>query len=190
MYFLLRLSIIFPTLIHLIHVIITNFYQKILLPSNNFGKNYFRAVSPIEDISKSLFVLSKIPDDNNVKAIFCKYCREKYANNQRTLSKIDEFELNYSPNNVIYWYTSDTFVHRVINRALCSGNIELIRICQFFTQHPSMTIFDLHQIKYQYNPIHPPETYFHGKTLTVEDLCEFSIGKLITFNGFTSTSSS
>ncbi|CAF1458627.1 unnamed protein product [Adineta ricciae] len=45
-------------------------------------------------------------------------CRLSYENNIRVLEKINTFHLTYTSDQVIKWYTADSFVYRLLNRAL------------------------------------------------------------------------
>ena len=54
-------------------------------------------------------------------------CRAYYKNNAHMLKEIDRFALSYKPENVIYEYTRDSFVYRILNHALRVQDLEIIR---------------------------------------------------------------
>lgn len=58
--------------------------------------------------------------------------RKIYQKNRKELTIIDEFERDYSPDQAIRWYTRDSFVSRVLNKALRTQNIDLLFLFQFF----------------------------------------------------------
>ncbi|CAF4656250.1 unnamed protein product, partial [Rotaria magnacalcarata] len=47
-------------------------------------------------------------------------CRTHYSRNQLELKHIKEFELTYTASDAIEWYTRDSFVHKIVNRAVRS----------------------------------------------------------------------
>lgn len=57
-----------------------------------------------------------------------------YAGKHVELGILDEFENEYSPDKAIWWYTRETFLYRLLNRALRQQNIELILLFGFFLQ--------------------------------------------------------
>jgi hypothetical protein len=53
-------------------------------------------------------------------------CRQCYADNLAELRKIDEFERDYVPYMALWWYTRDSFVYRLLNKAFRLKNIDQI----------------------------------------------------------------
>lgn len=111
-----------------------------------------------------------------------KLCRTQYKNNARELSIIDEFEKGYSSNHAIWWYTRQSFVYRLLNKALRVQNIQLIYLFRFF-------IRDLHK---QLCTHRCPTTIYvyRGQLMVNEELqiLKNSVGKYISINSFFSTS--
>ena len=66
------------------------------------------------------------------------YCRQKYANNQSDLNVIDEFKDYYDKCNAIYWYTRDTFLYRLLNKALRDRDVDTLYSIRYFMK-------DLHE---------------------------------------------
>ncbi len=58
-----------------------------------------------------------------------------YANNQFSLDVIDEFEREYQAKHAIKWYTHDSFLYRLVNKALCTRDICLIFKFRFLIRH-------------------------------------------------------
>ena len=58
--------------------------------------------------------------------------RKIYQKNRIELKIIDEFERDYAPNHAIRWYTRESFVSRILNKALRTQNIDLLFLFQFF----------------------------------------------------------
>ena len=54
-------------------------------------------------------------------------CRAYYRTNITTLKRIDEFQEDYNSSNAIREYTRDSFLYRIINHALRTQNMKIIR---------------------------------------------------------------
>ena len=65
-------------------------------------------------------------------------CRQEYADNERGLCVINEFDQDYEKHSPTWWYTRDCFVYRMLNKALRTHDIEIINRFGFF-------IRDLHR---------------------------------------------
>jgi hypothetical protein len=137
-------------------------------------------------------ILLRIPlDKNAAKQDMIAECRLYYKNNSLELKKIDEFEMDYSPETVIRWYTRDSFVYRLVNKALRTLNIDIIYKFRFF-------IIDLYQelkqrhsdylstINLNNNMIRTVYRSQHMGLNEIEKI-QTSIGSLICPNSFFST---
>ncbi|CAF0825076.1 unnamed protein product [Adineta steineri] len=56
-------------------------------------------------------------------------CLLEYKNDPIELKKINEFDNECTSDNVLYWYTRDSFVYRLLNKSFRTRNIHLI--CKF-----------------------------------------------------------
>ncbi|UJR17217.1 hypothetical protein I4U23_004112 [Adineta vaga] len=121
-------------------------------------------------------------------------CRVEYSNNQIELCKIQEFADTYNSDNVIGWYTRDSFLYRLLNRALRSQDIRIIYNFRF-------VLVDLHNCLTQLHSKHihslktKPETssvltVYRGQGLPVEELQNLkdNIDGRIAMNSFLSAS--
>jgi hypothetical protein len=73
------------------------------------------------------------------------FCQQKYADNPTELNRVEEFEEYYRSENAIFWFTRDTFLYRLLNRALRNQEIETLYSIRYF-------IKDLHlRLKERYN---------------------------------------
>ncbi|CAF1600487.1 unnamed protein product, partial [Didymodactylos carnosus] len=117
-------------------------------------------------------------------------CRLIYKNDSRELTKIDEFERTYESSKAIMWYTKDTFLFRLINRALRTEDLEglysfryyLIDLCTWLKAE-----YD----KFKDNLPGTIFTFYRGQKLSqheIDKLKNNSVGQLISANGFLSTS--
>ncbi|CAF5093031.1 unnamed protein product, partial [Rotaria sp. Silwood1] len=64
-----------------------------------------------------LEVLIRMEYDKKDKADMIEQCRLYYSDNESVLKDIDEFDQNYTPENAISWYTRNSFVFRLLNKA-------------------------------------------------------------------------
>lgn len=58
--------------------------------------------------------------------------KQIYRKNQAELVIINEFEQRYTADTAILWYTRDSFVFRLLNKALRTQNIDVLFLFQFF----------------------------------------------------------
>ncbi|CAF1051396.1 unnamed protein product [Didymodactylos carnosus] len=69
-------------------------------------------------------------------------CKRAYATDTSELEKIEDFEKNYTSGDAILWYTKDTCLYRLLNKALRTQDIDTLFTFRCF-------ITDLyHQMKY------------------------------------------
>ncbi|CAF0974270.1 unnamed protein product [Rotaria sordida] len=109
-------------------------------------------------------------------------CREEYKGNPHELSIINDFEKNYTSYRAIWWYTRQSFLYRLLNKALRVQNIDLIYLFRFF-------IRDLYRqlLEYQCSSsinVYRGQLMFHDELEVLKN----SIGKYISINSFFSTS--
>lgn len=112
---------------------------------------------------------------------FIHLCEEEYKDNKNELSIIHEFQQNYSSSRVLRWYTRQSFLFRMLNKALRTQNIDVLFLLRFF-------LYDIQQqlLKNQFSQ---PTHLYRAQLLTNDELqiLKRSIGGFITMNGFLST---
>jgi tetratricopeptide (TPR) repeat protein len=116
-------------------------------------------------------------------------CFQDYKENPREATKIRQVEANYKQEEAIYYYTQNTCLFRLVNRAFRLEDIE--RIFRF-----RCYIADLHQqLEQRGNNQRPNQnqntkTFFRGKRYSADVVQQFqdNIGHLISINGILSTS--
>ncbi|CAF4010241.1 unnamed protein product, partial [Adineta steineri] len=118
-------------------------------------------------------------------------CRYYYRKDKMEQQKIDEFEKTYSSQDALHWYTRDSFVYRLLNKAMRTRNIEVIHAFRFFIAELHQQIHELHWKQIQETD-RRVTTLYRGQLLPKDELEELKnqIGKKITMNGFLSASSS
>jgi tetratricopeptide (TPR) repeat protein len=108
-------------------------------------------------------------------------CRDIYQGNPIELSIIDEFERNYRTNEALWWYTRDSFISRLLNKALQAQTIDLLYLLRFFLQDLREQL----QLKQPSSSIRVyREEFLSNEHL---ELLKKSVGDFISLNSFLST---
>jgi len=114
--------------------------------------------------------------------------------NEIFLKQINDFEQNYHSNEAIQWYTRDSCLYRLINRALRYEDIELVIKYRFFIIDLYQKLDELHkQIIHLNNRSEQIIlTYYRGQLMSSSEIDQFKqhIGTFISINTFFSTTSS
>ena len=136
------------------------------------------------------YVILKYPsEDQAAKQEMLQVCGDYYRGNAKQLKLIDEFEKTYQSKHAINWYTKESFIYKLINKALRTEDIEQLHIFRFF-------IIDLCQsLKNECEELKKRDqliTSYRGAKVSKEEFksIEQNIGNLISTNGFLSTSRS
>ena len=115
-------------------------------------------------------------------------CRKCYLNDEIEKKKIEEFAQKYQPHNAFWWYTYDSFVYRLLNKALRTQNLEIIFKFRFFINDLHKQI---HQLYREYLMTESREhqlTVYRGQRLTMNEvnLLQTNVGEIISMNSFLS----
>ena len=138
-------------------------------------------------------ILLEIEFDQQHILDFTQYCREALEkDNKNQLKNVNTFEQDYSKKTktAIWWYTWESFLYPMLNRALRLSEIELIIKMGFFVADLHRQIEHLHQ--QQFTGINTNKTFlvYRGQGMFKEEFTKISKseGGLISFNNFLSTS--
>jgi hypothetical protein len=127
-------------------------------------------------------ILPKNPESK--KLMISKY-RNYYIGNKKILQEINNFELNYKSNGAIQWYINDSFISRLINKALRTENINVLAYFHFFIGDLSK------QLEKEFNKYKKQSVLrvYRGFKMSKEEIKTFqrNIGNLILTNGYLST---
>ena len=128
-------------------------------------------------------------DDKHIKD-FVTYCREQFAGNDNELEKCNRFEQEYHEHTPIWWYTYDSFLHRMLNKALRTTDIDLIVKMGFFIQDLHRQIEQIHAKQIQDNQHPQTLTVYRGQGMPKTDFehLKKKEGGLLSFNSFLSAS--
>ena len=109
-------------------------------------------------------------------------CYNEYHGNPIQLHFVREFEQKYSSNTVLWWYTRQTFLYKILNKALRTQNIDVLFLFHFI-------ISDLER-ELKRNQCQSPVRVYRGQVMAMEELNNLrqSIGDFISIKTFLSTS--
>jgi hypothetical protein len=141
------------------------------------------------------FVLLYLPlDRKQAKQDMLTECRKYYRGNEAEAKKIDEFERQNGTENVIHWYTRDSFVYRLINKALRTLNIDIIFKFRFFIIELYRQLKFYHTDYIQsllFNPTcaRKIDTVYRGQLMSSDELEKLknNVGEIISTSSFLST---
>jgi tetratricopeptide (TPR) repeat protein len=114
-------------------------------------------------------------------------CRLYYRGNQKEMKNIDEFEKDYKSNQAIKWYTRDSFIYKLINKALRTEDIDALYTYRFYIADLCTCLANNCQIL---RDVTSNITVYRGIKMSKSERerIQESIGHHIAVNGFFSTS--
>ena len=133
-------------------------------------------------------VILRLPHNQEAKQQMLDMCRHYYRGNQSQLKMINEFERDYQSKEAVRWYTKQSFIYKLVNKALKSEDIDQLYTFRFFIGDLSESLFNEHKIMIL-SKEQTLTVYRGGKLCDNElDKIKENIGKLISMNGYLSTS--
>jgi tetratricopeptide (TPR) repeat protein len=126
--------------------------------------------------------LIRMKSSSNEKQELITFCKQQYKDNPTELQIVKEFKRNYSPDRSLWWYTRQSFLYRLLNKALRVQNIDLLYLFRFF-------IRDLRK-KLDKNKCSSPIHVYRAQRMSKEEIqmLKKSVGEYILMNSFLSTS--
>jgi tetratricopeptide (TPR) repeat protein len=121
---------------------------------------------------------------------FITYCRKQFTGNVAESKNVDKLEREYQQHQPIWWYTSDSFLYSLLNKALRTMEVDVIIEMGFFVRDLHNHIIALHSEQYNaHNPMNS-FTVYRGQGLSKTDFDQLMKTKdgLMSFNSFLSTS--
>ncbi|CAF0866804.1 unnamed protein product [Adineta steineri] len=109
-------------------------------------------------------------------------CQNEYEGNSWQLNNLHEFEKDYTPDKVVWWYTRESFFYKTLNAALRTQNIHMIFLFRTF-------IYDIYRQLQKYQSKHPLQVY-RSQLMSWNELDSLknNIGQYISINSMFSTS--
>ncbi|CAF0999831.1 unnamed protein product [Rotaria sordida] len=187
-----------------IYVNLDDLYQSIKEQLNFIDKQIqaFSFFDPHEKLTEKLskesaaflwfqlfnYVINQLPRNQQAKQQMLHICKEYYRGNRKEIKLIEEFERMYRSKDAIRWYLKQSFVYKLINKALRTEDIDLLYIFQFFISDLSEVLQQEHkQILLSKEKI---LNVYRGVKFDKEEFKKLkeNQGKLISTNGYLSTS--
>ncbi|CAF4399640.1 unnamed protein product [Rotaria sp. Silwood2] len=122
--------------------------------------------------------LVKMKSFYSEKKELIKLCENIYKENASELSILEEFTKEYSSLKSLFWLTRNSFIHRLINKAIRIKNFRILFLSRFYFQ-------DIYQQLEKHKCFKSIRVYrsYHLSTNQL-NLLENSIGKIISINSF------
>ena len=141
---------------------------------------------------KEILLLSQ-SNTNEAKQDMIEYCRQLFHNNTRQLQFIDEFEINSNNHNPIWFYTSESFLYRILNHALRMQDVKTLYKFRYFIKQLHEQIGQLYCLQQNddkyFNNVENI-TLYRGQAIIPEEFqkLQLNIGGLLSISNFLSTS--
>jgi len=121
---------------------------------------------------------------------FIKYFRIELSGNSKQLKIVDQIENEYRDHEPIWWYTRQTFLYSMLNRALRLMDVDIIIQMGFFVCDLHKNIADLHSKQFYGQTSSQSFIVYRGQSLSQTDFHQLkqNQGGLLAFNNFLSTS--
>ncbi|CAF1195223.1 unnamed protein product [Adineta steineri] len=117
-------------------------------------------------------------------------CRSKYENSLTDLEKINEFQRSYQHSHAIEWYTTNSFLYRLLHQALRMEDIDTIFKLRYYIYDLHKQLAQLHTSYLHSLPSDQPIlTLYRGQRMKITELTRLqqNVHKLISMNNFLST---
>lgn len=100
---------------------------------------------------------------------FLKYCRIELVGNRIELKNVDRIEQEYHDHQPIWWYTCETFLYSMLNRALRSMDVDIIIQMAFFLCDLHKNIANLHSNQFHGQTSSNSFIVYRGQSLSPND---------------------
>ena len=155
---------------------------SLLKGDNTQGKSTSELNGKFLHSELSIDVLLRMKSHREDQKEFIEFCRKEYKHDPSELEIIDEFEKTYRSDRALWWYTRESFLYRLLNKALRQQNLDMLFRFAFFIRHIEEQLF-----KHEYSS---PIRLYRGQLMSNEELqfLQKSIGQFLSMNSFLSTS--
>ncbi len=109
----------------------------------------------------------------------------KKRNYESSISIIEEFEKTYSPQTSLWWYTRQSFVYRILNKALRTQDIRVLIVFRFLIKDIYQQLKQEQEKQKTDNDV----VYYRGQGMTKDELAKIrsSVNEFISMRSFLST---
>ncbi|CAF4587027.1 unnamed protein product [Rotaria socialis] len=134
------------------------------------------------------YAVGHLPRSQQAKQQMVRICKDYYRGNKIEIKLIEEFEKTYRSEYALLWYSKQSFIYKLINKALRTEDVDLLYIFRFFIGDLSTALQQEHEkILSSKGKI---LNVYRGTKLDKEEFenLKENQGKLISVNGYLSTS--
>ncbi|CAF4198817.1 unnamed protein product [Rotaria sp. Silwood2] len=126
-------------------------------------------------------VLIRMKPNEQDKKELIEMCKIEYKGNEAELRRVNEFRLKYESSKAVWWYTRESFVYRILNKALRVQNVDVL----FLFRDVIRDILE----QLRASQCRERITVFRGQFISKNEfkLLHKSIGNIISMNSFLST---
>ena len=119
-------------------------------------------------------------------------CKKFYANNQKQMEIIEEFEQSYNAEKAIWWYTRDSCFYRIVNKALRQQDFDTLFAFRLFITDIARQIKREYENFIRTNGNRTIIRVYRGQLIANDELelMRNNIGEYLSMNSFLSTSRS
>ena len=132
-------------------------------------------------------LITLLPPNQHAKERMIDICRHYYRGNTKELSLIDQFEREYRSEDAIRWYSKQSFVYKLVNKALRTEDLDQLQTFRFFVGDLSKNLaYEQEKILLSNETI---LTVYRGVKLDKEEFEKLKErqAKIISTNGYFST---
>ena len=132
--------------------------------------------------------LKTIPKTSEAKKSLVSKYRKYYAGNTKISSELDQFDQHYKSHSALQWYLKNSFLTRLLNKALRTENISSLCCLHFYIVDLSK---DIEKEFSRFEKHHPKAIFQVYRAFRIareqREIFEKNIGNLILTNGYLST---
>ncbi|CAF0800324.1 unnamed protein product [Didymodactylos carnosus] len=116
-------------------------------------------------------------------------CQFFYKDNGEQLKILNDFDQTYSSNQALWWYPRESFLYRLLNKALRIANIDLLFLFRFFIRDLHKQLGELYRSQQDLDQ--QTLRVYRGQIMSNDEIEQMksSTGQLLSMNSFLSTSS-
>ncbi|CAF4830426.1 unnamed protein product [Rotaria sp. Silwood1] len=91
------------------------------------------------------YVIARLPRNQQAKQQMIQICKDYYHGNTKEIELIHQFEQNYLSKDVLLWYSKQSFIYKLVNKALRTKDIDLLYMFRFFIEDLSKNLQHEHE---------------------------------------------
>ncbi len=112
-------------------------HQDLILHKRLLRPNFLYYQQLIEN------VVFTVTDSTVARSAILDYYRQYFSHYKTHLTAINKYAKTYRSIQAACWYTKDTFIHRIINKVLRTGNIKQCSLLRFYITDLSEQLYQL-----------------------------------------------